>query len=522
MKNGFLTLLNVTSKTEGIKVLCEFRDESIEFDVNKITSKRNKEELSQEYQFTILNAYLDYKGDEFKQQLFNLYKQAVIDIELSSAQKDINPMPLGMVHSILDIFDIHDTYNYVKNIYGLKPPRNLKDVFDDLIEADARGSRVQTYLKEDYLELAAAILIIKAVMGPLGGYAYTKEKDIDSQRRDYFICRFITSHAIFNTLPMVKLFGLVTKLLETPSPDSAEADRIRVIEKQIPSSQMPMYIFSIVLIQKITIATLISDNDDKNIITRIYNYVNSRLRNNGGVEKTIRDKVSMGDDDTGEKESQLESYRITSSISTGQEVELVWACMDIKHVLKSLSPRVHIDQNVLIDALVFCRKFNNGDIDLAHQNLLSYIFKDLIDPRGFDYLTAAAVVNLMAAGFTYLWGLGFKNLAIILTSYQERTDNLSMTINSSMNRSRLTPALKEELEFYFPYKRPINAETSVNLVEEDINNKANDIFSKKWIPVATEKYLMEALGSTAYSKILPTDLKIQLASFYIANEKLRG
>jgi hypothetical protein len=531
MKVDMFSLLNVYSGAADVTVRVELGQEYVEFLVSSVISKRNKEELDPDRQFTLLNAYIDFKGNAFREKLFRLYQQADDTIIHTLTQKDLRPFPYTIVHDILDIFDIADVFNYVKNIYGLKTPKNLKEEFDDLIEQDNRGSRIQTYLKDDYLELAALALVIKAIIGPLGHYAYMRSKDINTMHKEYILAYFLTSHPIFKSAPMQKLFGLTKKLVETPSLDSNEADSIRIIEKQIPRGEMPMFMFAVVIIQKVSIATLINDSEEKNIITRIYNYVNSKLRNNGGVEKSIRDKTAGGDqDDQGDRESVIEAYRVVSEISEGNICELNWCVSNVHMILEQMPisvdvvvpGKVTISKDVLIDALAFCRHFHNGDVDDQQIYILSFIFKDVIDPRGLEYITIDSVINLLAVGFSYLWSMGFKNLALILTSYVENTAAITMTINSSMNRSRLTPIIKEELDFYFPYKRQINATTSVNLVEETINDMANDIFVKRWLPTANEYYIQEVLGNNALNKILPPDLKVQLAEFIIAHEKLRG
>ncbi len=523
-------LLNVSNRGD-ITVAIEFNGNTIEFIISSIISKRNKDELDPERQFMLLNSYVDYKGDAFKEELFKLYQKADEEIINSIPRKELTPLPFGIAHPILDMFDIADVFNYIKNIYQLKAPNNLKEEFDMLIEQDGRGSRVQTYLKDDYLEFAALAVIIKSVMGPLGQFAYVKQKDFSGAHKEYFLFYFISTHRLYATTAMQKLFGWVEKLVDAPTNDS-EADAIRIIERQIPKSEMSMYILAIVVIQKISIATLVNDNEDKNIITRVYNYINNKLRNNGDVSKSIRDKTILTDPESGEgdKESVIESYRMASALTRGQEVEMDWSVSDIKIILAQMpiavdqvvDGRVTISSEALIDSLVFCRYFFSGNIHPQQINLLGIIFKDIIDPRGLAYIQIEGIINLLSVGFVYLWGMGYKNLALLLTAYVDNNTNNTHYINITVNRSRLSQTIKDDLNYYFPYNRVINSDTSVNLIEESINEITNDLFAKRWIPTASDKYVTEVLGvDKNINKILPPDLKIQLAEFIIQHERLR-
>jgi hypothetical protein len=311
-----------------------------------------------------------------------------------------------------------------------------------------------------------------------------------------------------------------------------EADAIRIIERQSPKSEMSMYILAIVVIQKISIATLVNDNEEKNIITRVYNFINNKLRNNGDVSKSIRDKTVLSDPDSGEgdKESVLESYRMTSSLAPGHEVEMDWSVSNIHMVLAQMpisldidmQGRVTVSNMVLIDALAFCRYFFTGNIHQQQINLLAIIFKDIIDPRGLAYIRIEGIINLLSIGFIYLWGMGYKNLALLLTAYVDNSSSNAHYINITVNRSRLSQTIKDDLGYYFPYNRVVNAETSANLVEESINEMTNDLFGKRWIPTAYDNYVIEVLGEDKnINKILPSDLKIQLAEFIIQHERLR-
>lgn len=201
-----------------------------------------------------------------------------------------------------------------------------------------------------------------------------------------------------------------------------------------------------------------------------------------------------------------------------------WAIETVDRVLIQLpqSMRVNIDNQTLIEAIQFTKEFYNGNVDDVQINILAYVFKSIIDPRGLDYVSLDSIINLLAVGFTYLWGIDCKNIALILTSQVDSTVTEIFSINSTVNRSRIPKETKEILDELFPYKRVINDKTSVNLVEEFINETANTMFDKKWIPTAYDPYLIDVLGDRNIQRILPADLKIQLSEMIIKHEGIIG
>lgn len=514
---------NLTSKAL-LSVIVSHNNIDLEFIIGSVISKRNKEELEGDVQFRLLNAYLDYKGALFKDELMAKYIHADELIYMSLTNKYIHPLPYGIVHPILDMFDMMDVFNYVKNIYRIQPPSILNDTFDPIEEKDHRKTRVQTYIKDDYLELAAFALIIKAAMVTICHFGHVKNTEINSMHMEYILFHFIRSHRIFDSAPMVKLLGLVDKVVNVPT-NGADISSIRVLEKMVPKSEMPVFIAAIVTLQRVAIATIVDDVADKNLVLKIYNYINNKLKDTGEVSKSIRDKTPMMDGDgsgTGDKESIIESFRKLTNLTKGDEIEMDWVISTVDMILKQMPAvnRNYVDEIILKEAMHFTKEFRNGNLTRAHIDILSIIFKNVIDPRCLDYVSLNSIMNLLAVGFAYMWGLGFKQLALLLVAQPDMTAYEKHTINSSVNRPKMTKEIKEALDIYFPYKRVINDTTSVNLVEEYVNEVANEMFRIEWMTKAYSSYIIDALGTDENYVLLPADLKMQLAEFIIKHEEL--
>lgn len=514
---------NIYSK-EDTTLVVSYGEMKTDFIISSIISKRNKDELADARAFSLINGYLDYKGDEFKKNLFDLYTQVEQQIFMEGMKKDLHPLPTGIFAAVLDMFNLDDVFHYVKNVFQLRPPGLLADEFDTMIESDGRGTRVQTYLKDDYLALAAFSTVVKAIVGPIGHYAYVRSKDITGLHKDYILFHLIKRHPIFKSEPCVKLFGLIEKLVDLPTnPD--DTDNIRILEKQLPKEEIPVYILANVIIQKISIDPLVTDTDTSHIVTKVYNYVNSKLKNKGDLSKTLQQKTAFTDTDsgTGDKESIAESTRVIENIPEGIIIELNWSLDNIDKIMSQL-PNInkkYIDPEVLNDGLNYTKVFERATINKCQIDILFIIFKDVIDPRAIDYISIDHIIKLMAIGFAYLWGLGYKELALLLISIPDDSNNDTITINLSSTKARLSKETKELLDYYFPYKRVINEKDNANLVEETLTNLTSEYYNVKWLNTAEPKYLEAAYGNVERANTLPSDLKSMLAGFIIDHEKLR-
>jgi len=522
-------LLNLYDNKLGIETKISYGNESLLLSLSSLVTKRSKEDLDPKYQYTLLNSYLDYKGDKFKKKLFNTFKNGETTLLSTLTNASIKPIPYSIVHDILDMFDLDDVVKYIRDVYKLPPP-NLADEFDYQKERDGRATRVQTYLKSDYFELVSLALVLKAILPMIAHFGYIKAGGISKDNAEDILFSFIETHTkTMNYSAMDKLHGFIRKLIELAGSDGAY-EAIRTIENKKSKDTYSMYLLAVVVFQKLVITPIIKDTTDRHITTQIYNYTNNKLKNNGDVSSSIRSKQPMSDMDgsAGDKESIIESYKISSELSAGDIVEINWSADEIDKIVSQLpvtlnkknTDKVYLDSRLIKEAYVFTEKLLSVKIATVQTSILAIIFKDQIDPRSIKQLRIDKIRNLMAVGFAYLWTLNHKHIALLLTAYVDMDVDDAMHLNLSTSRQRLSKELKDELDVYFPYKKFINANTSENQVEVFINNTSNSILINQWILTADEKFVDELFPGDEID-IIPSDLKTKLGDMIIDLEKKR-
>lgn len=517
------SIVNANAANKNTSIRVSYKEHTVEFTISSVLSTKGKLRLDDADIFVILNAYLDYKGDKYKEELIKTLDKSRKIIEDTLFMPGVDNIPYKAIDILIDMLDLEDIYKYIKNVYKLPVPSNLKDDFDDQIEKDAKGSRDQTYTKDDYLYLAALINIFKVTIGPICLYGNIKQNDINPGIRDYFLFHFYKNNdKISSYPPMVKLCRFTEQIIKQ-SDEGETGDRMIVAEKSIPIEELPTYMTGILVIQRLSISPLTNDTADKNVVNTSYNYLNSKMKSPSSTSKTIRDKEPMTDIDSasGDKESIAESLRIHGELAPGMAIEMDWAVNSVDKILHQLPEefKAVINPEVLKDATIFTKEFQNAHIEKCNIDLLAFIFKSILDPRSLDYIRLESIINLIAVGFSYLWGLGYKNIALLLVS-TDMTKDLSeeqktdiFNINTTANKPRISKELKDQIDAMYPYRRVLNKENSENVAEKAIGELVREYESCMWRTLAYEKYSVEG-------PLIPIDLRLQFLEFLIAHERI--
>jgi len=505
-------LLNIATNAALAVSITSPLGDVIELPIGPMISKRDKEELDPESQYNLLNSYLEYKGKDFRQLLFIAIADAEYAIQETSYCKGLSNPPVGPIHKVLDIFDMADIEHFVRDIYKVIPPENLMASFDQRIESDGLGTRAQTYIQQDYYELAAITIPIKVIIGLLSMYGIMKTSSMAQVHKEYILYELFTNHPINNYPSIVKLrdwAGVLINLTVKPG----EIESVTVIEKQLPLAELPNYILAVVLLQKISIAVIIKDNQSRNIITRIYNYIINKLKTKGGSVAKIRDKDPLSDTDSssGDKESMLEAYRVVSNLTAGTEEELDWYVGNINFLIRDMGGCPNMA--LLEDMLQRNKCFYNVAITKEQLIIAGYIFKDILDPRALMYINIHGIINIISLGFVLAWERGHKEMAMLLSARALCSEEDEVDIGATPN-VRVDPEIKKRLQELYPYNKQLNVNKIESVVEAAISEITYAVFGHKWLHNMPDQCLTELFGERL-PRVLDPNFKNQLGALII-------
>jgi hypothetical protein len=503
------------------------KDDIIEFNISSIVNKKKQDELDADNQFKVLHAYLDYKGIEFKRELFSIYKDAEDIIISSITIPTLDPMPFNVVKRLFKLFDLDDVIRFVRDDFKLKPPSILCDSFDMQLEKDDVKTRAQTYTKNDYIELAGLSTVLKTSLPIIGYFGFIKNNHLYKIRTHYTLFPLIADQDIAESAPFQKLLGFTIEIIKSCSKSGTD-NAIRVIEKKIGEDDLPQWALSSAIMQKVCVATLISTEDKKNLVNGLHSFISYKIRPRDAVDSRISSKGPLTNKDDGgsDPESIIESHKINTDITTGFMMELELSLSNIDMILYAIPKRLFgphkiFDYELLKNVSPFIDRLHGQELAEVQVNILSWIFKSVIDPRGLKYVSLESIIRLMKIAFVILWSNDFKFLAILLTSYRDRSDGEVSRYNNTTGRKRIPPELKEVIKKLYPYGKTTisKSDEPTNVIEGVINSKIKEIYKYKWVPVLSSKYLSEVTEMSSASLELPADLRVQLTSLIIYVEE---
>lgn len=490
---------------------------TIFFNVSGVLTSRNSMVRDID-SFSLLNSYLQYKGKEFNDRLYSLLSESYLATFEAGVNTYNTETPTNIIKPIIEMLDIDDIKKYLTDIYRLKAPNTLLDVFEDNYIKDAKGTREQTYIKSDYIDLVSVVIIIKAIIGPLGYYATLKEGITQPKQKEFQLLNIIRFTSLYSSPPIIKLRSWIEKVLTVPTPNSTAEAAIRTIENFIPKSMYVDYLLGIITIQRLATVPVIHDTDKSNLITTIYNFSNVRLRPGGDTKDSIRAK-SIGRGIEGDTESMFEAVRRAVDISAGEVETANWALQSVEFICFQFLDKENLpDSNDPIwdVARATAAKLQNKELNTAHINLLSVVSCRIINSNSLLQIRKEYILNLYIVAFVYLWNTGHKNIAGILMSVIDNTQSDNFTITSTTNRSRLTQELVEEIEKYYPLIRKISETNSHNIMVNRINDFATEMTTVKWVCLLPDEYKRDIMRD---GSVISGDIKIQLAEFLIFMQK---
>jgi len=497
------------------KVLVEHKNKSIEFSIESIINRRLKDGLDKEGTFYILNRYLDYKGKEFKDELFKREEEAKEGMLSVFTTRSLDPLPVEYVHHILDMFDLQDVYNFIKQTGIVRAPEMLKDEFNDEIIVNDEGSREQTYLKEDYYQLVSLITVLKSTLGVVGEFAAVKESQIPQLYKEFILLNFYVGHPIFKSPPFQKLLDYITKLTDISFLNEEESS-IRIIEKIVSKDDMPYYVLGSALFQRLLVSNERADINEKNLVTKLYNFVKNKIKLKDITSSSnVRiKKQAFGGSSEEDNESTMETYRVPTDITEGFAVEFKFVYENLDYLIRDMGIKNPDNVYKIRQAI---EPLASELIPVETIKLIAIILKRIIDPRSVDYIPIDLLLNGLAVAIEWCLERGHKELALIMGSYKVKDDLHQLSISL---RNKVSKDLEERLNELYPYHRGIKSKNEikyVSYIREFIDTVAIELNKYNLITTLPVEEMFEDVTSKHVR--INEDIKNQLARLLIDVEE---
>ncbi len=495
----------------------QHEDNSLVFIVKSLLDKTKKYQLDSALQFELLEGYINTKDISFKHELFSIYNETYNNA--NSILDDPSELFMISARKIVHMFDLLDIKEYVSTLEYIKAPSNLKEVFDERIIRDGIGTRVQTYIKDEYINLVTLSVISKALIGPFGNFLFMNPSSVIHSTKELSLMQMIYDiKSVFESNPVDKLLGGFRRTIETAM--NKKENKTVMLSKMISRDDLPKYLLGIVIFKIMPVTIPRNDDPSSNMITLIFSSTSDALK----PPNNYKEKVARSDGE--ETESSLEIFRMSTDTMIAYPVEFNSYCDDPHSMLKFYN--IVDTKNVLDDALKFMNPITKSDnIDNNINMFLSWIVSitpegtqseiGIIDPEAIAYLDINRLRNMLALGFTIAYYYGFMEIALILTSTIIKSE--TQTIKSTLGKEQMNKDTIAEFKKYYKREKVLNEGTKkeerVNVSMQSINKFVISLYRNNYVTYASSKYLK----GKSKTLIIPDNLRELIAMFIIKLHK---
>lgn len=535
----------VTDSQTPLCVIMERNDKRLVFPLHAIIAKNKTDKMDPLEQFYILNDFLDKKGEEFKDMFFNTYVEVYEYLNqyydsIEDSQVEVYPH----IHRIFDMIKLEETMEHAVSLVNegiIKVPSNLSQVLDEFMVKDGIGSREQTYLHKDYIQLAGMITFIKATYPILIHFVniFVDEKNGATKDAKVAEVYFLYSE-LMECEPMNKLKQFIEQIVLGPKIKDIDIET-RMLEKNLSREEFTDYFLAQVLIEFLTISSLLRDADDKHTILKLFGFLMGRFKSKKQTQKQIKVMTQLKGAD-GDLESTLECSKINTDllISTVRLINV--SCRSVDDVLLQFS-RYSAYKGLLTHIDVDGKKISVYEIRDALESLMGLpisksttilvkcFIKKILDPRFISYMEIAPMLNVIAVCFVYMYNRGHRDLALTLLGIIV-DNNAFFEVYSENSFKKLDQNLLDELRTLFPLYTPPNKQFKdpQYAVEDGIKDLSKMFLDYKRVTPFSVELLRTLFQEGVQFKVeeeysivlLSCNVKKAIAEFLVDNEKIRA
>lgn len=420
-------------------------EERLEFSVSAFA----KETLEEGYDiFLQINEYWKQMEHFRRDQTFVIYKaikSAFEDPDLL----DLNLLTIKLQELVGQLYALHpmdDARHWVIfKSENTRIPDSLKEVYQ--VNNDQPGSREQTYLRDEYIDLVTYSVLSRLMFPIWGEYLPRSKSDVGNTYKEYKAYSLLARTEMMYSAAAQKL----RRYIEANSPPDAPSS---AIIGGMSSEDYPVWVLSLVVTRRVCIGDLRGiDVASPKLVRYIYNFViqkvqgsESNFANVGKVNPKTMDMAGSDEEDSGG--SRFESYKIREEITIGDKVFLGHSLTrDI--IGESLKIVADLDVVQLRRALETAKELEHVDLNDAQVTLAQWIFKAVVSPRAFDYFAKPLVVQTLAASQVILWHWGYKELAMLATA-KPAAEREGRTVRVSSQDAK---KYGDQLTQLFPYPK---------------------------------------------------------------------
>lgn len=464
-----------------------------------------------------INRYLQTLKPEDQQTLFDLYLDMKKALESPRVLKFARLQLRQSIKAFYDVLKLEDAVHWMRFHAGIGVPASVQNEY--VQEDDKPYTRKMTYVRDDYRQLQALILVLRCML-PIWGETLVKEaKAIDSDWKEFVLYQLLGESALMHCEPMEKLRYYAATLYQSEYNKNRDVNDSATFSG-LSSLDMPEWLLGFVTVRKVVVGNITSSSDEKsNLISSIHYIIIGKLSNSSqnfsGLVK--RKEVTEDSSDDNNKLSVLEKIRKRFQLPDGEISLMEVVASDIMKAREYQYPWLPV--KTLRMAVAAVKKLPQQPILPAQQAMAERILADRLTTGELESFPWPVLLDNLALAQALAWHRKHYAIAALLTA--------SPVPSTGAGYGRLTREKTEQLDQLFPYhhriisKQKKELQKVINPAVQTIELIIKDMGEFDWQLMIPEEWLTELSDMLYRGRViqLPYDIRTFLADLIIDFEE---
>lgn len=496
-----LFISSIGEKTTKMEVVIEHTNkENVVWNVSSFDTKTMTTDFDL---FEQINAYWAQLSTDKQDEIYNLFREIrrafdeIMDRNMLTYHiKEL----ITMLYSYHQLEDIKRWVLFKSNIFI---PSVLESEY--VQDSDRPGSRDQTYLREDYVNLVCFSLALRLMVPIWGEYIYRTKQEAGTTFKEYYAYLLLSNTELATCEANHKLKLYIESNIPKELPKTAIIDGVS-------SEDYPIWILGLITVRRVCIGDIRGlDTTNPKLVSFLFKFISSKVKSSeGSFAGIVTDKTSESSSTADEESggSKFEGYKIRQDITIGDKAYLEFVMNNIHSAALKIHPG--LDVAMLDRALETVKALENTQLNIAQVTLAKWVFKSIVSPRAFAYFSKLTVLKAIAATQVILWQWDYKDLSLLVSSIPT-TGGDSIRVTNSDMKKYLT-----DLTLLYPYHKQTNNKTKSKIVNHAayaIELLVDKFTENDWLITTDINLVTEVLGDRPILRLtLPANLHARLAS----------
>ncbi len=390
-----------------------------------------------------INGYWAYIPLANQDKIFDIYKRIRFEFDNVWDTSTLTKTLYGLIAELYQYHELKDIHHWKIFHTNIVIPDSIPLTFEEAQETTK--TRERTYCKEDYSWLVSMSIALRAMIPIWGEFILRTKKETGTVFKEYYAFKLLAQSSVAKSEPMERLRSYVEHTIP------GEKDKSSAVFDGLSTEDYPQWVLGLILVRRMTIGDIRGINPNSTLVTFIYKYIGQKVKSHdNSFIGIVKDKLVEGQGQDGENNlSRLEGYKVKQDIPDGDIVLIEHYSENHVRAVKRICP--DIDLALLDKAMESVQALQYQQIWVPQMDLMRWIMKPVISPRGIINLNKLDTVRMMGVALAVLWHCEHYELAALMTAVEESNkDEMHLDTES---RTRIPKDQVEIIEGLYPYPR---------------------------------------------------------------------